>query len=106
MTAAALGTTIDLPTLEGETTPLEIRPGTQSGTAMTLTARGVPRLRHAGRGDLIVQVIVETPTKLDDSQADLLRQLAEIRGEERPQGQVQAAHKSVFGRLRDAFGTH
>ncbi len=42
MTAAALGTTIDLPTLEGETTPLEIRPGTQSGTAMTLTARGVP----------------------------------------------------------------
>ena len=50
--------------------PLEIRPGTQSGTAMTLTARGVPRLRHAGRGDLIVQVIVETPTKLDDAQAD------------------------------------
>lgn len=106
MTAAALGTTIDLPTLEGETTPLEIRPGTQSGTAMTLTARGVPRLRHAGRGDLIVQVIVETPTKLDDSQAALLKQLAEARGEERPQGQVQAAHKGVFGRLRDAFGAH
>jgi molecular chaperone DnaJ len=73
---------------------------------MTLTARGVPRLRHAGRGDLIVQVIVETPTKLDDAQADLLKQLAGIRGEERPQGQVQATHKSVFGRLRDAFGAH
>ncbi|WP_371400965.1 molecular chaperone DnaJ [Kribbella sp. NBC_00662] len=106
MTAAALGTTIDLPTLEGETTPLEIRPGTQSGTGLTLTARGVPRLRHAGRGDLIVQVIVETPTKLDDAQADLLRQLAVARDEERPQGQVQATHKGVFGRLRDAFGAH
>ncbi|HWD80595.1 MAG TPA: molecular chaperone DnaJ, partial [Kribbella sp.] len=71
-----------------------------------LSARGVPRLRHAGRGDLIVQVIVETPTKLDDGQADLLRQLAALRDEERPQGQVQATHKSVFGRLRDAFGAH
>jgi molecular chaperone DnaJ len=106
MTAAALGTTIDLPTLEGDPTPLEIKAGTQSGTTMTLTARGVPRLRHAGRGDLIVQVLVETPTKLDDAQSGLLRQLAEVRGEERPQGQVQAAHKGVFGRLRDAFGAH
>jgi molecular chaperone DnaJ len=106
MTAAALGTTIDLPTLEGDPTPLEIKAGTQSGTTMTLTARGVPRLRHAGRGDLIVQVLVETPTKLDDAQSGLLRQLAEARGEERPQGQVQAAHKGVFGRLRDAFGAH
>ncbi|MDX6292381.1 MAG: molecular chaperone DnaJ [Kribbellaceae bacterium] len=106
MTAAALGTTIDLPTLEGDPTPLEIKAGTQSGTTMTLTARGVPRLRHAGRGDLIVQILVETPTKLDDAQSGLLRQLAEVRGEERPQGQVQAAHKGVFGRLRDAFGAH
>jgi molecular chaperone DnaJ len=106
MTAAALGTTIDLPTLEGDPTPLEIKAGTQSGTTMTLTARGVPRLRHAGRGDLIVQVLVETPTRLDDAQSGLLRQLAEVRGEERPQGQVQAAHKGVFGRLRDAFGAH
>jgi molecular chaperone DnaJ len=106
MTAAALGTTIDLPTLEGETTPLEITPGTQSGTGLTLTDRGVPRLRRAGRGDLIVEVLVETPTRLDEGQAALLRQLAEARGEERPQGQVQAAHKGVFGRLRDAFGPH
>jgi molecular chaperone DnaJ len=106
MTAAALGTTIDLPTLEGESTPLEIKPGTQSGTGITLTARGVPRLRHAGRGDLIVQILVETPTRLDDAQAALLRQLAEARGEERPTGQIQAAPKGVFGRLRDAFGSH
>jgi molecular chaperone DnaJ len=106
MTAAALGTTIDLPTLEGETTPLEIKPGTQSGTGLTLTDRGVPRLRRAGRGDLIVEVLVETPTRLDEGQVELLRQLAEARGEERPQGQVEAAHKGVFGRLRDAFGPH
>jgi len=106
MTAAALGTQIDLPTLEGEPVPLEIKSGTQSGTGITLTARGVPRLRHAGRGDLIVQVLVETPTKLDDTQAALLRQLAEARGEERPAGLIQAAHKGVFGRLRDAFGSH
>lgn len=105
MTAAALGTTIDLPTLEGEPTPLDIKAGTQSGTDFVLTARGVPRLRHTGRGDLIVRILVETPTKLDEGQTDLLRQLAEARGEERPAGQVQAAQKSVFTRLRDAFGS-
>jgi molecular chaperone DnaJ len=105
MTAAALGTTIDLPTLEGETVPLDIKAGTQSGTDLVLTARGVPRLRHTGRGDLIVRVLVETPTRLDESQIELLRRLAEARGEERPEGRVQAAQKSVFGRLRDAFGS-
>jgi molecular chaperone DnaJ len=51
-------------------------------------------------------VIVETPTKLDDAQKALLQQIAEARGEERPVGHVQAAHKGVFGRLRDAFGAH
>ena len=113
MSAAALGTTLTLPTLEADveqgadsgvetTFDLEIRPGTQSGTEQLLRGRGVPGLR-GGRGDLIVSVLVETPTRLDPRQEELLRELAAIRGEEQPSGQVRPSSKSVFGRLRDAF---
>jgi len=110
MTAAALGTTVDLPTLEGDTgatddatVPFEVRPGTQSGEQLSVRGRGVPRLRGTGRGDLVVRVVVDTPTRLDDEQTDLLRSLAKLRDEERPAGQFVASHKGVFGRLRNAF---
>jgi len=112
MTAAALGTRLDLPTLEGETgapyvdatVSLAIAAGTQSGDQTVLRGRGVPRLRGTGRGDLVVRVVVETPTKLDRQEEDLLRQLAAHRGEERPNGQVSRPTRGMFGRLRDAFG--
>jgi molecular chaperone DnaJ len=113
MTAAALGTTIDLPTLEADvagpdsdietSVPLEVRPGTQSGTETVLHGRGVPSLRGAGRGDLVVRVVVETPTRLDSRQEELLRELAALRDEESPDGRAHAPQKSVFTRLRDAF---
>jgi molecular chaperone DnaJ len=116
MTAAALGTTLTLPTLEADVEQgadsgvetefeLEIRPGTQSGTEQVLRGRGVPGLR-GGRGDLVVTIIVETPTRLDPRQEELLHELAAIRGEESPTGQVKPSSKSVFGRLRDAFNPH
>jgi len=118
MTAAALGTTLNLPTLEadlvGESGPetegletefeLELKPGTQSGAEHVLRGRGVPGLR-GGRGDLVVTVAVETPTRLDAAQEDLLHQLAALRGEEAAEGELKASSsRSVFGRLRDAFG--
>ena len=118
MTAAALGTTLTLPTLEADVVAgeqadsgletsfeLEVRPGTQSGTEHVIRGRGVPGLR-GGRGDLVVTVVVETPTRLDARQEELLRELAGIRGEEQPTGSVRPSSKSVFGRLRDAFNTH
>ena len=113
MTAAALGTGMELPTLEADTgaadveptVPLEIRAGTQSGEQLAVRGRGVPRLRGTGRGDLVVRVVVDTPTKLDAEQEDLLRRLAKLRDEERPTGQFVPTHKGMFGRLRGAFGT-
>jgi len=116
VTAAALGTTLTLPTLEADleqgagsgvetSFELEIPPGTQPGAEQVLRGRGVPGLR-GGRGDLIVAIGVETPTKLDERQEELLRELAAIRGEEQPTGRVQPGSKSVFGRLRDAFNPH
>jgi molecular chaperone DnaJ len=116
MTAAALGTTLTLPLLEADLETaedsdvrtdydLEIRPGTQSGSEQVLRGFGVPGLR-GGRGDLVVNVVVDTPTRLDARQEELLRELAAIRGEESPDGAVHAPQKSMFGRLRDAFNQH
>ena len=81
---------------------LDIRPGTQSGSEQVVRGFGVPSLR-GGRGDLVVSIAVETPTRLDPRQEELLRELAAIRGEEPPDGKNEAPHKSMFGRLRDAF---
>ncbi len=121
MTAAALGVSVTLPTLESDLSPeaateagfseppptevpLEVRAGTQSGAEIVLQGQGVPALRGGSRGDLLVRVIVETPTRLDDRQEQLLRELAVLRGEESPDGHVAPHQKSMFDRLRDAFG--
>ena len=113
MTAAALGTTIQLPLLEADVAEaesdmelwvdLEIRPGTQSGTETRLRGRGVPHLRSQVRGDVVVTIDVETPGRLDDQQQELLRELAKLRHEESPDGRISSPQKSVFGRLKDAF---
>jgi molecular chaperone DnaJ len=113
MTAAALGTTLKLPLLEADVAgpdsatetwvDLDIRPGTQSGTEQVVRGRGVPSLRSGVRGDVVITVEVETPARLDERQEELLRELARLREEEQPEGRIQPAHRSVFGRLKDAF---
>jgi len=102
MTSAALGTTVKLDTFDGMT-DLEIKPGTQSGDVITLRGKGVTHLRGSGRGDLIVHASVLTPTRLNAEQEDLLRQLAELRGEERSDGRLTPVNHGLFGKLRDAF---
>jgi molecular chaperone DnaJ len=103
MTAAALGTILNLTTLDGEE-PVEIKAGTQSGTVVRVAGKGVPRLRGGVRGDLVVHLEVRTPTKLDAEQDRLLRELAKLRGEEHPEPIRQAA--GFFSRVRDAFNGH
>ncbi|RFU20019.1 molecular chaperone DnaJ [Geodermatophilus marinus] len=102
MTSAALGTTLTLETLDGEQ-EVDIRPGTQSGSVLTLRAQGAPRLRATGRGNLLVHVEVETPTRLDAEQEKLLRELAALRGEDRPAAAHPEGHGGLFSRVRDVF---
>jgi molecular chaperone DnaJ len=73
---AALGAEVEIPTLEGATM-LKILEGTQSGKEFRLRSKGVPYLNERGRGDLIVQVAIQTPKKLTRIQKELLRQLGE-----------------------------
>lgn len=112
MTAAALGTQVTLDTLEAErddleaelaTVAVDIPAGTQSGTRISIAGRGVPRLRREGRGELGVTLLVQTPTKLDDEQRELLRQFAASRGESRPEVSVARHGKGVFGWLKETF---
>ena len=104
MTAAALGTTTVLESLDGPL-DVEIKAGTQSGETVTMKGRGAARLRTTGRGDLFVHLRVQTPTKLDPEQEDLLRQLAELRAESATQlgNPSSEAHAGLFTRLKDAF---
>ena len=102
-TAAALGVDLSFETLDGNE-DLHVPAGTQTGREMRLRGRGVPELRRVDRrgepmrGDLIVRVVVDTPTGLTARQDDLLRQLAADRGED-----VAAPDPGLLGRIRSAF---
>jgi molecular chaperone DnaJ len=102
MTAAALGATLSVETLDGSR-ELDIRPGSQSGQVIPMYGLGVRHLNGSGRGDLIIHVTVETPAKLDEEQEALLRKLATLRGEETPPGRFAPGQQGFFSRLRDAF---
>jgi molecular chaperone DnaJ len=112
MTAAALGTEVLVTTLEADLPDADpesiavrvpVPAGTQSGTRIAIDGKGVPRLRGSGRGQLGVTLLVQTPIRTDEEQRNLLRQLAVLRGETRPEVTVQKTGRGVFGRLRDAF---
>jgi molecular chaperone DnaJ len=97
-TQAALGSEIQVPTLEAEHT-LKIPEGTQSGTVLKIRGKGVPVLNGHGKGDLFVELKVQTPGKLTKRQRELLQEL---------QGLTQVENKperrSILGKMKDMFG--
>jgi molecular chaperone DnaJ len=97
MTQAALGATVPLETLD-DTQELVIPKGTQTGKTIRLRGLGVPHVGGRGRGDLIVQVVVDTPTDLSKEQEETLRLLAAERGED-----VAPPDTTLRGRIRSAF---
>jgi molecular chaperone DnaJ len=94
---AALGAEIEIDTLEGKSA-LKIPEGTQSGKEFRLRSKGVPHLNDRGRGDLVVQAIVQTPKKLNKAQRELLQQLGETL-----QVDNQATSRSLMGKMKDLF---
>ncbi len=79
MVQAALGTTLELETLDG-VEQVVIPRGTQSGMVVRFRGKGVPHVQGRGRGDLLVRVLVDTPEALTGAEEELLRQLAELQG--------------------------
>jgi molecular chaperone DnaJ len=100
MTQAVLGAELKLTTLHGEET-VRVPAGTQTGDVLQLRRQGMPKLSGGGaRGDLYVHCRVETPTDLTSEQEQLLRQFAELRGEEATPGGT----RGLLGRLKEVFG--
>lgn len=107
MASAALGTTVHLDTLDGPE-EIAVAPGTQTGATLTLKGKGASRLRGGGRGDLYVHVDIQVPTGLDVRQQELLREFADLRGEQAVhsvQSKDNAEGGGLFGRLKGAFSS-
>lgn len=94
---AALGAHVTFEALDGEE-DLVIPAGTQNGRVFTLRGRGVPAGHGRGGGDLLVRVVVETPTDLTKEEQELLRQFAHLRGDD-----VAPADSGFLSRIRSAF---
>ena len=98
-TTAALGGEIEIPGLDGKHIRIEIPAGIQSAKQLRKRGEGMPVLQGRGRGDLVIEIMVETPTKLSSRQKEILRELQETEtGDETPQS------KGFFDRIKDAFG--
>src|SRR5881296_1249170 len=98
ITQAALGSELEVPTLEG-TARVKIPAGTQSGQVFRLKGQGIPDLNGYGRGDELVRVLVETPKKLSARQRDLLEEFARLSGEE-----VHPLSKSFLDKVKSVLG--
>jgi molecular chaperone DnaJ len=94
---AVLGAELDAPTLNGPK-PLKIPPGTQSGEVFRLKGQGMPDPRGHGKGDMLVQVVIEVPKKVSAEEDALLRHLAELE-----QRHVAPARKSFLEKVRQFF---
>ncbi len=95
---AALGAEIEVPTIEGKV-KLKIPAGTQSHKIFRLKAKGLVRLGSYGRGDQLVRVIVEVPSKLNGEQKDLLRKFEESGAES-----AHPMHHNFFEKVKNIFG--
>lgn len=94
---AVLGTQVDVPTLEGKV-KMKVPPGTQSGKAFRLRGKGIEVFGGAGKGDQLVNVVVEVPEQITKKQRQLIEELAKELGDD-----VHPQQKSFFEKLRDLF---
>ncbi|MBI1401657.1 MAG: molecular chaperone DnaJ [Porphyrobacter sp.] len=98
-TTAALGGCVEIPDLDGSTNKLDIPAGIQSGKQLRIRGAGMPVLQGRGRGDLVAEIVVETPTKLSRRQKEILEEFrATETGDECPES------RGFFDKLKDAFG--
>jgi molecular chaperone DnaJ len=97
-TTAALGGEIEIPGLDGTRHAIAIPAGIQSGKQLMKRGAGMPVLQGRGHGDLVVEIQVETPTRITARQKELLRELQDTEtGDETPQS------KGFFDRIKDAW---
>ena len=100
MTQAALGGEVEVPAIDGTAAKVKIPPGTQSGDQFRLRGKGFSVLRSAQRGDMYIQVAVETPQNLTRRQRELLEEF-EAEVEEHSAGSPE--HEGFFAKVKEFF---
>jgi molecular chaperone DnaJ len=100
MTVAALGGTLDVPTIDGTTARLNVPAGTQSGNQVRLRGKGMTVLRSPSRGDMVIEMSVETPQHLTKKQQELLREF-EKAGDKTS---TSPASEGFFSRMKEFLG--
>ncbi|MDD3029643.1 MAG: molecular chaperone DnaJ [Alphaproteobacteria bacterium] len=100
MTEAALGGVVEVSTIDGDSAKVTIEAGTQSGHRSCLKRKGMSVLHSASRGDLYVEVMVKTPTRLTERQKELLAEFAVEAEKNKDEGE------GFFSRVKDALGGH
>jgi molecular chaperone DnaJ len=99
-TTASLGGCVEIPDLDGSTNRLDIPAGIQSSKQLRVRGAGMPVLQGRGRGDLVAEIVVETPTKLSRRQKELLEEFRSTEtGDECPET------RGFFNKLKDVFGS-
>ncbi len=86
MPSAALGGEVEVPTIDGGKARVKVPAGAQTGKQMRLRAKGMPALRGAAVGDMVIELAVETPVNLTTRQRELLREFEKLSEENNPEG--------------------
>ena len=95
MASAALGGDIEVPTIDGGRSRVKIPPGSQTGRQMRLRGKGMPMLRGAGHGDMLIELAAETPVNLTSRQKELLREFDKLAEDNNPES------SSFFSKVRN-----
>lgn len=99
---AALGTEVDVPLVGAPNTRVRIASGTQSGRVMRLRGKGLPHLQAAGRGDLLVRIMVWTPSELTSEQEQVFRKLSQIEAAPPAPGEHESGG-GFWSKVKEAF---
>jgi len=94
ITTAALGGEVEVPTIDGGRSRVKVPAGAQTGKQMRLRSKGMPALRGAGIGDMVLELAVETPVNLTGRQRELLMEFEKLSEENNPEG------KSFFSKVK------
>ena len=94
---AALGAEVEVPTMNGRVS-MKVPSGTQSGTVFRVRGKGLPDVHERGTGDLLVRVVVETPSNLNMAQRRAVEELGKVLGED-----VHPTHRSFLNKLKELW---
>lgn len=101
VTRAALGGEIEVPTIEGTRATVKVPAGTQTGQNFRLKGKGMSILRAGGRGDMFIEIFVETPVNLSKKQQDLLKDLDQTMGDGKAASKNSPESSGFFKKMRE-----